>query len=176
MGATTDQLVPVVDPANRAVRLAAFVCVWDMEIPFSLLSLYGRVFILGKSTGAQYTPTQYSRRGTPGPPVHAVQLGVATWANSRPRDGYCSRIVDRRRRRESFRRTELQTSRASRRPARTAQASAISHHRWPSRARCDRCHTGCGLHMHSSHGTQTKHQKNSTAPLCSAVPLVHSQK
>ena len=176
MDATTDHMGPVADPANRAVRLAASVCVWDMEIPFSLLSLYGRVFILGKSTGAQYTPTQYSRRGTPGPPVHAVQLGVATWANSRPRDGYCSRIVDRRRRRESFRRTELQTSRASRRPARTAQASAISHHRWPSRARCDRCHTGCGLHMHSSHGTQTKHQKNSTAPLCSAVPLVHSQK
>ena len=96
MGATTDQLVPVVDPANRAVRLAASVCVWDMEIPFSLLSLYGRVFILGKSTGAQYTPTQYSRRGTPGPPVHAVQLGVATWASSRPRDDTDSRIVDRR--------------------------------------------------------------------------------
>ena len=43
MGATTDQLVPVVDPANRAVRLAASVCVWDMSIPLCLLSLYGRV-------------------------------------------------------------------------------------------------------------------------------------
>ena len=43
MGATTDQLVPVVDPANRAVRLAASVCVWDMQIPTKLLSLYGRV-------------------------------------------------------------------------------------------------------------------------------------
>ena len=40
MDATTDQLGPVADPANRAVRLAASVCVWDMQIPSVILSLY----------------------------------------------------------------------------------------------------------------------------------------
>ena len=38
------------DPANRAVRLAASVCVWDMVIPTVLLSLYGRVQVLRTRT------------------------------------------------------------------------------------------------------------------------------
>ena len=48
MDGTTDHMGPVADPANRAVRLAASVCVWDMEIPVSLLSLYGRVHVVHK--------------------------------------------------------------------------------------------------------------------------------
>ena len=43
MDATTDQLGPVVDPANRVVRLAASVCVWDICRHIGLLSLCGRV-------------------------------------------------------------------------------------------------------------------------------------
>ena len=77
MDGTTDHMGPVADPANRAVRLAASVCVWDMEIPLFLLSLYGRVYREATCVSRDMVKRSPRTRASPRPEyTHEARGGV----------------------------------------------------------------------------------------------------